>query len=256
MNIISYIFVIGISSKICYTLYRWNSLTKNNEYKIKNNIEKLERGKSTNFLDLGKLKDLSYLIKKEKYNIYYPYDDSEKVILYVNDIPKIDIIKINTNEELKHNEILGSLFGLNIDMDYIGDIIIDNDNYYIIVIPTITKLILNNLTVIGNKIVTTEKINTSILDNYHKKYEDKEIIVSSLRIDNVISKIINTSRTIVKEKIKNKEIILNYTILTNPSYILRENDIFSIRRQGKYRFISIIKTTKKENYIIKYQKYI
>lgn len=231
-------------------------MNKNDEYKIKNSIEKLKRGKSTNFLDIGKLKQLSYLLKKEEYNIYYPYEDSEKVILYTNILPKIDIIIINSNEELKHNEILGSLFGLNIDMDYIGDIIIEDNNYYIITLPTITKLVLDNLNIIGNKLVTTELSDLSILNNYHKKYEDKEIIVSSLRIDNVISKIISTSRTIVKDKIKNKEIILNYNILTNPSYVLQENDIFSIRRHGKYKFISIIKTTKKENYIIKYQKYI
>ena len=225
-------------------------MNKNDEYKIKNSIEKLKRGKSTNFLDIGKLKQLSYLLKKKEYNIYYPYEDSEKVILYTNILPKIDIIKINSNEELKHNEILGSLFGLNIDMDYIGDIIIEDNYYYIITLPTITKLILDNLNVIGNKLVTTELSDINILNNYQKKYEDKEIIVSSLRIDNVISKIISTSRTIVKE------IILNYNILTNPTYVLQENDIFSIRRHGKYKFISIIKTTKKENYIIKYQKYI
>ena len=39
-------------------------------------------------------------------------------------------------------------------------------------------------------------------------------------------------------------------------HILKENDIFSIRRYGKYKFIGVVKNTKKDNYIIKYLKYI
>ena len=39
---------------------------------------------------------------KDEYKIYYPYPDSEKVILYNYNIPKIDIIKID-REILKRN---------------------------------------------------------------------------------------------------------------------------------------------------------
>ena len=54
---------------------------------------------------------------------------------------------------------------------------------------------------------------------------------------------------------KNKEIILNYDILKNNSYQLKENDVFSIRRFGKYKYIKIIKQTKNSNFIIECHKY-
>jgi RNA-binding protein YlmH len=109
---------------------------------------------------------------------------------------------------------------------------------------------------IGNKYVELEEWSLEVISNYKKNFENKEIIVSSLRIDNVIARILNTSRNIIKEKIKNKEIILNYDTLKNNSYILKNGDIFSIRKQGKYKFLNILKTTKKDNYIIEYQKYL
>lgn len=36
------------------------------------------------------------------------------------------------------------------------------------------------------------------------------------------------------------------------SYVLKENDIFSIGKYDKYKFIGIIKSVKKKNYIVKY----
>ena len=55
--------------------------------------------------------------------------------------------------------------------------------------------------------------------------------------------------------------IINITNSYEDSYkimlfLIKENDIFSIRRYGKYKFISIVNTTRKDNYIIRYQKYI
>lgn len=108
-------------------------MEKNTYYKLKKNIDKLRRGHNSGFLDLRELKLIQGQLKKSEYQIYYPYQEAEKVILYTNNIPNISIIKINSYFELKHNEILGSLFGLNINPEFFGDIIIDNDNYYIIV---------------------------------------------------------------------------------------------------------------------------
>ena len=79
--------------------------------------------------------------------------------------------------------------------------------------------------------------------------------VMSERLDAVIAKIIGTSRNIVLEKIKNKEVILNYEIANKSNYILKEGDIFSIRKYGKYKYIGTLSKTKKDKLIIEYQKY-
>ena len=234
----------------------YNLYMKQDIYKISNSIDRLLKGKSTLFLDMKEFKFVTSKLKKNNYKIYYPYEESEKVILYTNEIPKISLIKIDSYKPLRHQEILGSILGLNISSSYLGDIIIDGDNYYFYIFDELKEFILNNLIMIGNNSVKLEEIDINYLSNYKRKYEEYKIIVSSLRIDNVISKIIKTNRDRVIDKIKNKEVILNYEIVSKNSILLKENDIFSIRRYGKYKFIGIEKSTKKDNYVIRYLKYI
>ena len=157
---------------------------------------------------------------------------------------------------LRHQDILGSIFALNITNEMFGDIIVDNNKYYIYILDIIDNYIRSNLLYIRNSEIEFELKDIEYLNDYHHKYEENHIIVSSLRIDTIIARITNTNRSSVIDKIKNKEILINYDILTKNSYTLKENDIFSIRKFGKYKFIGIEKTTKKDNYIIKYLKYI
>ena len=226
------------------------------EYLIKKYVEKIKRGESSGFLDPFELKNVISKLKKNEYEIYSVYEECDKKILYKNNIPNVKLYKINSYEKLKHQEIMGSLYSLSIDKSMIGDIIIDEDNYYFYIIDKMSSFIENNLFIIGNKYVTIEEIDISKMKDYKKKYEIKNMIVSSLRMDTIVSRITNTSRNNSIELIKNKNVILNYSILKDGSITLKENDIFSIRRYGKYKFSKVIKNTKKDNIVIEYYKYI
>ena len=226
------------------------------DYLIKKYVDKIRRGESSGFLDPLELKLVTSKLKKNEYNIYSVYEDADKKILYKNEIPDVKLYKINSYEKLKHQEIMGSLYSLSIDKSMIGDIIVDDSDYYFYVIDKMSSYIENSLYMIGNKYITLEEVSLDYLENYKKKYEVKNIIVPSLRIDAVISKIINTSRSNSVDLIKNKCVILNYSILKNDSTILKENDVFSIRKYGKYKFSKVVKNTKKDNIIIEYFKYI
>ena len=226
------------------------------EYLIKKYIDKIKRGETTGFLDPLEFQTITSKLKKNEYNIYSVYEECDKKILYKNTIPNVKLYKINSYEKLKHQEIMGSLYSLSIDKSMIGDIIIDKDNYYFYIIDKMSSYIENNLFMIGNKHITIEEVSSESMSNYKKKYEVKNIIVPSLRIDAIISKITNSSRNNSLDLIKNKNVILNYSVLKDGSITLKENDIFSIRRYGKYKFIKVIKNTKKDNIVIEYHKYI
>lgn len=226
------------------------------EYLIKKYVEKIKRGESSGFLDPLELKTVISKLKKNEYEIYSVYEECDKKILYKNNIPNVKLYKINSYEKLKHQEIMGSLYSLSIDKSMIGDIIIDEDNYYFYIIDKMSSFIENSLFMIGNKYVTIEEIDINEMKDYKKKYETNNMIVSSLRIDTIVSRITNTSRNNAIELIKNKNVILNYSLLKDGSITLKENDIFSIRRYGKYKFSKIIKNTKKDNIVIEYYKYI
>ena len=229
---------------------------KTNYYEIEKNLEKLSRNEPTNFLTYNIYKEIIKKLPKNSYKIYYPYKDSDKLILYTKDIPNIKLYKINSYHSLTHQSILGSLFALNITPETFGDIVLYNDNFYIYLTERISHLVETELTHIGNNPIKLENVNISTLENYQRNYLSIEIIVSSLRIDNVLSKLLETNRNKTKEIITNKLVTLNYETLTKTDYILKPNDIFSIKKYGKYKYIDIIKTTKKNNFIIKINKYI
>lgn len=224
-------------------------------YKIEKNLNRLYRKETTFFLDPKEQLELTKKLKKETYQIYKPYPDSEKNIYYIKEEPKIILYEIKSKVPLEHQKILGTLFSLNITSELFGDIVITNNHYYIYVLEIIALYIKNNLLMIKNSHIELIEVPLDTLKEYHKDYETIEIIASSTRIDTVISRLIQTSRRNVIEKIKNKEIILNYDILKNNSYLLKEHDIFSIRRYGKYQYIGIKKETKSKNYIIECKKY-
>ena len=229
---------------------------KQDKYSIEKWINQLENNKSTGFLDQHDQNILIPILNKNKikHQIYTPYQDADHIIIYKDELPKIDVLKIDCKHPLKHNEILGSIYNLNIQKEYFGDILITNQEYYVLCLPQMTEYIEHHLIKISKYTVHNSKIEKDI-SNYEKEYTSHNLITTSLRIDNIISKITNLSRNDVIKKIHQKEVILNGEILTNKAKELKENDTFSIRRFGKYRYIETIKKTHKNNLIIKYIKY-
>lgn len=224
-------------------------------YTIEKNLNKLKHNQPTFFLDPTEQQELKKKLKKDTYKIYKPYIDSEKNIFYIKEEPKVMLYEIKAKIKLEHREILGTIFSLNISGELFGDIIIKDNHYYIYVMESIAPYIKNNLIAIKNSKIELIEHPIETLKNYKKRFETITIISSSNRIDTVIARLIQTSRQNILEKIKNKEITLNYQILKNNSYILKENDVFSIKKFGKFQYIGIKKETKSKNYIIECKKY-
>ena len=210
----------------------------------------------TSFLNGEKYLQVKSKIPSNTYNIFKPYNDANKVIIYKKEIPDIVLCKITCNTEIKHQIILKELFNMGLKEDMFGDIIIDNNIAYIYIFNHLYEDILYNFKLYNTEVINIEKINLEELSNYEPKYQDIKIIVSSLRMDNIISKITNDSRKSILERFKNKEIIKNYQVITKYTTNLQVGDIFSIRKYGKYRFDRIEKITKSGGYIINIRKYL
>ena len=224
-------------------------------YTLEKIVEKVLYSNSTNFVEIKYLNRVKKELKNVKYNIYEPFSGATKVILY-NKMPNIKIYEIVSSNDLRHQDILGTLYSLNISDEMFGDVVIWNNRYFIIILSSIDNYIKSNLTSIKNSKVDLIEKNPYYLKDYKQEYEEFNIIVPSIRVDVIVSKIINSSRSNALEKIKNGDIYLNYELLTKPTYMLKENDIFSIRKYGKYKFLGEINRTKKESLVVKYLKYV
>ena len=224
-------------------------------YTVEKIVEKVLYSNSTNFVEIKYLNRVKKELKNVKYNIYEPFVGATKVILY-NKMPNIKIYEIISSNDLRHQDILGTLYSLNISDEMFGDVVIWNNRYFIIILSSIDNYIKSNLMSIRNSKVDLIERDPYYLRNYKQEYEECFIIVPSIRVDVIVSKIINSSRSNALEKIKNGDIYLNYELLTKPTYMLKENDIFSIRKYGKYKFLGEINKTKKGSLVIKYLKYV
>lgn len=227
-----------------------------NTYNTEKIIDNLYSNGYTNFLSPKELMEVRRKLHKNEYKIYELYKESNKVILYKDKLPEISLLKIKCIEELRHQDIMGTIFSLGLKEDTFGDIIKYENDFYVFVLPKLKDFIMYSITEIKHQNVIIEESNIEISSLFEQKYIKKEIIVSSLRIDNVISTLIGTSRNAVLDKFKNKEIIYNNQEITKNTYQLAIGDTFSIRKYGKYKYNGIIKSTKKGGFIIEILMYI
>ena len=224
-------------------------------YFIQKNLTRFHNIGYTYFLNPNELNQIKYSLKKGDYSIYSPYPDSEKNILYKTKVPDVLLYEIKSKVLLRHQDILGTMYSLDISNDLFGDIILYDNRYFIFILPIIRNYFLTNLIMIRNSHVELVELSVDYLDNYYREFERMEFIVSSNRVDTVISSVIHTGRSNITNYIKKKEILLNYDYLKDTSYKLKDGDTFSIKGIGKFRYNGIIKNTKSNHLIIEILKY-
>lgn len=227
-----------------------------NNYNLEKIIDSLYNKGQTNFIIRKDLNAIKKYLNKKEYNIYEPYKEAEKIILYQKNIPILKLFKISCSNQLRHQDILGTIFSLGIKDDTFGDIVKYQEDFYIFLLPNLSNYIKTSLIQIKKYSIELIEEDISFAQNLTREYQISKYIVTSLRLDNAISTIIGTSRKEILEKFKNKEIVYNYDDNPKPAKELKENDVFSIKKYGKYKYEGIEKITKKGSYIIIIKKYI
>ena len=225
-------------------------------YFVQKNITRFHNLGSTYFLNPSELKQVCSKMKKKDYSIYYPYPDSEKNILYHGEIPKVLLYEILCKVPIRHQDILGTMYSLNIASGLFGDVLIVDGHYYVFILPIVQNYFETNFLMIRNSHIELIERDLSVLSNYERTYESLEYITSSNRIDTVLATILHVGRSMVDNYLKDKDVLLNYEILKDPSYKLKEGDVFSIRRVGKFQYVGIKKNTKSNHFVIEIKKYI
>lgn len=224
-------------------------------YRAERNREQLEIKGSTRFLKPCDLKEVTKSLKKNTYQIYKPYPASEKVIIYQKEKPEIILFEIQTKANLKHQDIMGAIFALKIAENIFGDIVLNDNHYYFYTFKIMQTFFENELKMIGKHQVTLKVQPLDTLKNYTPNFMEIEVLVKSLRLDAIIARLINESRDHVKILIKEKMITYNDEILKDGRKCPKENDVFAIRKYGKFIFGGILKTTKSDKLIISIRKY-
>ena len=210
----------------------------------------------TNFLNSGKLDIVcKYLDSKKIEYSLYPKEEclEKKIIVFGEYLDYITFYKVDIND-ITHSNVLGTLFSLGLEDDMIGDIYVEDNCFYITNLTRMNEFLVNEFTMIKHKTIKLKKVDEIVLEKEH--FKSIEILVSSYRLDNIVSKITNKSRSMILEMINNKEILLNYHEIKSSSITIKKGDILSIRKYGKYRINEAKGLTKKNKFILEIIKYI
>ena len=170
--------------------------------------------------------------------IFYPKYFNEQILKKAyNSI--IQVININLPEEL-----------------YNTYIIVHEDGADIIILKEISEYIVQNITLLTrfskSKVTIKEIEQIKVVE---QQREELQIIIPSLRIDNIVSELTKSSRNKANELIMQERVLLNYETVTKNSKLIKEKDIITIRGNGKFEILEQIGETKKKNIILKISKY-
>ena len=159
---------------------------------------------------------------------------------------------------LSHRDYLGSLMGLGIKRENIGDIVpvSDENKCYIFLKPAMLNYVGENLTKIGRCGVRVSPRNLSEIQVPEKPVKPIAATVSSLRLDCLVSAATGLARGKAADIIKSERVKLNFEVTDGVSAALSEGDIISIRGFGRYRLSEIRGTTRKGRISVIIDKYI
>lgn len=229
----------------------------------------------TDFLDMFQFKIAKSVLNSAKCNYVFcgGYDEACRniAIIYPEKLTKdmilnnlnnyMQIIRIelpkNLYGEYQHKDYLSGIMKLGIKREKFGDILVEEKGADIIASKEISEYIEQNI----KQLTRFNKSNVSLqnMENIREielKKEDIKIIIQSLRLDNIVAALANTSRTKASEIIKEARVFINYEEQYKTDKQIKEKDVIVIRGKGKFEIDKIEGNTRKNKQILNVKKYV
>lgn len=188
----------------------------------------------------------------DNYLFFGGYGNSERKMLGLFfDEPCEDCFPISAVEfsfrkcdKLTHRDFLGALMSLGIERETVGDILVEDGRAVVFVKTELSDYIMSQISKVGRVGVKVDDADLSKLPQ-GRGFEEKTYIVSSLRLDNIVAAVCRLSREKTRTVIMVDSVCVNFEETKNVSLNLKEDDVFTIRGNGKFVLKSILGTTGK-----------
>ena len=239
-------------------------------------VEKKNKIDCTDFLDLAQIELVQKFINKikiENYMSYGGFEQAERkrfvfypekfnsVVVEKNLSSIVQIIRIQLPDDLKgkytHRDYLGAVIKLGVKREKVGDIVVDNNGADIIIDKDVSKFLLENLgslTRFSKSEITVENIEN--LRTVEIRKEELEIIVSSLRLDNVISELARCSRNKALDIINMERVFVNFQCETKKTKQIKPGDMITIRGKGRFYIKELVGQTRSGRTVVKIEKFV
>ena len=204
------------------------------------------------------------------------YGDAERAKCYflpefmegIDDIAKIsdfgyssEIVALQIKgsgfEGLSHRAIMGSILGLGVQRDSIGDIVLLSESRAVFFCDErLYEFFLSDLKKIGRDTVKIERIELESVSIPERRFLRISDTVASARLDCIVAALCALSRERAKDRIEQSTVELNYELEERPDREVIAPAILSVRGVGKFRVLSVSDKTKKGRYRLLAEKYL
>ncbi len=182
---------------------------------------------------------------------------SEEMYLDTYNYPvKILDLKVKDGDKLNHRDYLGSIMGLGIKREMIGDIIADKFGAKVFVLDEIAEYLKAQITKIGKFGAKVEIYEIGNIIIPEKEYKDISFTVSSPRIDSIVSGATGVSRSEAANLISAGSVSINWETVVSQSKTVEQSSILSVKGHGRFKIDSIGGVTKKGRIFITVKKFI
>lgn len=173
---------------------------------------------------------------------------SEKEFGYEEEFPVACIhmkpLLVKFADDFSHRDFLGALMNLGIDRGTIGDIKVAQKEGYLFCQTSIAPFICEHLEKVRHTNIRC-RIVEDAGDIPREEPEPEQIQVTSERIDGVVSKVYNMSRSESMNMFRDRKVYVDGRLNENNSRILKPGEAVNVRGYGKFIYSGIKYETKK-----------
>ncbi|MDL2233841.1 YlmH/Sll1252 family protein [Ruminococcaceae bacterium OttesenSCG-928-L11] len=182
---------------------------------------------------------------------FFPvYDTPEEALFPIRALT----LKTPRDKPLSHRDFLGTLMGLGLKRESVGDIIPVEGACTILLAESITGFVLQELKKVGNTGVTiTEGFDSALIPR--QEYRELSGTVSSPRLDSLVKLCTGLAREKAARLIQSGLVQLNYRVTESVSTAFAPGDTLTIRGYGKYTIDGIGAPTKKGRLPVSIRQY-
>ena len=161
-----------------------------------------------------------------------------------------------SDKPLTHRDYLGSLMGLGIKRESVGDIaVLPEGGALVYAKQPAARLIEEELSTVGRSAVRVTKAGPLVPPQPATPPEERTATVPSLRLDAVLAVMLHLGRSAAAQLIKSGAVSVNHIETSSAHYEVFESDVFRVRGYGKYKLCKAGAQSKKGRIIISYCQY-
>lgn len=195
----------------------------------------------------------------------YPQAERQRLVVFpdfltVEDVDdQIDCLAIEGNfrfQKVTHRDYLGSILGLGLKREKIGDIIVLEDGAQILADREVAGYLAMNLAKIHRVPVKARIIPRKELALPEGKTREIKATVASLRLDAIAAAGFGISRSQIAREIAAEKLKLNWQPVSDPAHPVRKGDTLSLRGRGRVEVTLVGGNTKKGRISLVLHRYL